>query len=485
MWLAPTCVILSMTATSCSTSGDTVFRHVDESEKVGSNEAFGELNGWALSTAALPWQRQIRIPLIGTSLPDGRQYSRWRCVGGLEDDYLIFGQQRTCVFRNICYNQSDWLFYQRPGERLPILFDHKAGMRYGFRQRHTRAGHNIDHDFVALWWKPRPWERYDLRWLSWSPLIVEDPLPKRHVALQGLHALIDAPFAYAANLGHFVWEIAFPLFVAMAQLGEYTRHLRVIQRSDFCRTDLCHKFADAFLRPLLGVHEEAIPALADLATALGQSTEPLCFDRLLVGATAAAFDSEARNEGKEPLLMLYRARVLEWHQVSMIPLASHRIVLVDKQQGKRGIKNFDEVYEEVLSSFHAIANVTRVILPVLSIMEQLHLLSRTTVAVSPCGGVSMILPFLPESAFAILINYALDTVPAKQPDDRHGECAFCSWTMEGEFWRHVPHIRKLYYQVFGPDDFEGRQMGRDSRVIVNASRIRWLIQAAFEEMQPY
>ena len=39
--------------------------------------------------------------------------------------------------------------------------------------------------------------------------------------------------------------------------------------------------------------------------------------------------------------------------------------------------------------------------------QQLRLLSRATIALSPAGGVSMILPFLPEGAHAILINYML------------------------------------------------------------------------------
>ena len=38
----------------------------------------------------------------------------------------------------------------------------------------------------------------------------------------------------------------------------------------------------------------------------------------------------------------------------------------------------------------------------------------------------MILPFLPEGSYAILINYML------HPEEpaRHGECHNCSWTME-------------------------------------------------------
>ena len=37
--------------------------------------------------------------------------------------------------------------------------------------------------------------------------------------------------------------------------------------------------------------------------------------------------------------------------------------------------------------------------------QQLHLVGRATIAVSPPGGVSMILPFMPAGAHVILINY--------------------------------------------------------------------------------
>ncbi len=54
----------------------------------------------------------------------------------------------------------------------------------------------------------------------------------------------------------------------------------------------------------------------------------------------------------------------------------------------------------------------------------------------------MILPFLPEGSYAILINYML------HPEEpaRHGECHNCSWTMEvrrtparGQRTAHAPH----------------------------------------------
>ena len=69
--------------------------------------------------------------------------------------------------------------------------------------------------------------------------------------------------------------------------------------------------------------------------------------------------------------------------------------------------------------------------------EQFRLLSETTVAVSPCGGVSMILPFLPPGAYAVLLNYMLGPgeAQARQPASCWGvlEDPLCS--PRSSLWR--------------------------------------------------
>ena len=57
----------------------------------------------------------------------------------------------------------------------------------------------------------------------------------------------------------------------------------------------------------------------------------LCFEKLLVGGSFDAFNSEALNVGKEALLALYRSRVLRWHGIDpgIVP-KEHQILLVDK-----------------------------------------------------------------------------------------------------------------------------------------------------------
>ena len=74
---------------------------------------------------------------------------------------------------------------------------------------------------------------------------------------------------------------------------------------------------------------------------------------------------------------------------------SHTILLVDKA-GKRSIHNFRQVQRHVTERFGGMAKVEVTSYAGLTMVQQLSLVARTTVAVSPCGSISMILPFLPE-----------------------------------------------------------------------------------------
>ena len=51
---------------------------------------------------------------------------------------------------------------------------------------------------------------------------------------------------------------------------------------------------------------------------------------------------EQLNHGKEPLLALYRARVLAWHGLPPAAVPSRHTILLVQKEGRRGIHNFKE-----------------------------------------------------------------------------------------------------------------------------------------------
>ena len=369
----------------------------------------------------------VRIALSGSPSTQP-EYSRWRCVGNLED--IDDFEYRACVFSNVCYEVSsaDFVFFTASNSTTPpIIYDHRKGEQHTFRQRRA-TGSAIDADFVAL----SKWVPYRPR-LSWSPRIEAGPLPSSRTMLSGLTAL-SAPFV-PTNLGHVAWDEAFPLLVAMAQLGVYTPQLRIL-RTHGCDVlkgssrRVCAKFASAFLGPLLGSRAATVYTLAQLA-AVHSNAQHVCFESLLAGGVFDAFNSEELNVGREPLLVLYRARVLAWHGVPHSrPPKQHTILLVHKE-GRRGIHNFEEGHANVVSRFgkHATVHVTS--FAGMGMAAQLRLVASTTLAISPCGGISMSAPqktrstprpHLPPLATKWSAPYALTLTPLPACTSGAGYC---------------------------------------------------------------
>ena len=196
-----------------------------------------------------------------------------------------------------------------------------------------------------------------------------------------------------------------------------------------------------------------------------------------------------QHAGKEPLLQLYRRRVLRFHGLSPTapPPREHQLLLVHKQ-GRRGIHNYEGVKAHLEGGCDGQCTGLKVLAAEfhgMTIRRQLEMVSRSTLALSPPGGVSMILPFMPEGAHVILINYMLPKERAKKATTKglsHQECAGCSWTMEAELWNHVRHVRTLFYQVWEPEDFAGRRPGRDAAVVIKLPRLSYLVRAALNAM---
>ena len=54
--------------------------------------------------------------------------------------------------------------------------------------------------------------------------------------------------------------------------------------------------------------------------------------------------------------------------------------------------------------------------------------------------------------------------------------------MESALWRHMRHVRTLFYQVWDGDDFAGRRPGRDAAVVIKLPRLAYLVRAALNAM---
>jgi len=57
--------------------------------------------------------------------------------------------------------------------------------------------------------------------------------------------------------------------------------------------------------------------------------------------------------------------------------------------------------------------------------------------------------------------------------------------LQAELWRHVRHVRKMYYQVWGPADFARGRPGRNAAVKVDPQRLGDMVETAIHEMEPF
>jgi hypothetical protein len=217
-----------------------------------------------------------------------------------------------------------------------------------------------------------------------------------------------------------------------------------------------------------------------------QKARHVCFEQLQVGGSIGVFQQAHRghNRGREALFRGFRDNVLRYHGIDpMSTPKKHKIVLVRKTSFtfKRDIKNLDEVAEFLKKAYPDIES-TIVDFSTMTVPEQLKLLMSTTILITPCGGVSATLPFLPEGSHAIITDFY---VSKTQYGFTEGE----SGSMEGGLWNHWAHFTKDYYQVRekGVDyELEGDDV-TDTRwyasTIIRLDRIKDMIDGALEDME--
>ncbi|CAF2144734.1 unnamed protein product [Rotaria magnacalcarata] len=362
------------------------------------------------------------------SLRFSNSESTWTCAGNM--NYESEWYSRTCAFKNICYNKEKkvFQFYRKPGSvRKPVLFEPKLGHIYEFNMN--------NHGFVSLVARPSHKE-------SWGPTIVEEllPSPDKVPYLEHVHVLF-LHWYVTFNLGHVTWEDIASTYFAMVRLNEYDRNAVLLEYQNY------PKRGDQFYQ----MYENLIPAFAAKVDSLDNymnnfSSPLICFQTIVAGGAQPVFsiDHESYTHGKETLLYDFRTAVLRYHGINVLNLPKrHRIVLVNKtnalRKSLRAIKNLIEVKQFINVTYPEI-QLDVIDWSRYSFSQQLHELYKTTILITPCGGISAIIPFLPEGTHAIVMDYYVNKA-AYLPGERYqvGE----SGSMEAALWYHPSRTSSL------------------------------------------
>ncbi|CAF1045362.1 unnamed protein product [Adineta steineri] len=403
-----------------------------------------------------------------------RQYSsKFRCTGSEND--IDAWKERLCVFYNTCYNKdTNQLDYFRfsPSKPKPIFYDAAKRMLYEFSKISRDTG------FVSLSTDGET---------PYAPVIVNETYPtKNFTKLYHVHTLMKTNFG-ANNIGHGLWEELGSISYSMERMNIVDRKLIIMHLNKMENTSLFRTY-----------HQYVIPALTQNSMVEFEiymksfNTKYVCFDTLIVGGqmTILKNPQTKENYGREALFYNWRSKIIQYNgfDPNFIP-KKHHIIITNKSDSLwmhsdakryRAIANLEEVEKFIRYTYPNIS--TEVIeWHTIPFDKQIEKLLHTTILITPCGGVSLILPMLPHGAHAIVMDYYV-TMPL------HGFQVGQSGSLDSAFLNHISHVRIQYYQIYGPNDYqfdfpEGRNPRNDASIVINMTRLQLLIDKALEEME--
>ena len=418
-----------------------------------------------------PYDREVAVSYFQQSSLGG--FSKFSCSGS-ENDVEAWSD-RLCVFYHTCYNSDTRRFnYFQLAQRKtkPIFYDSIKGMLYHF------TINNGDAPFLSL---------SSGGGTPWAPVAVKEAYPvKNFTRLRPLHSLMQTRFG-DGNIAHGLWEDLGSISYSLERMNVHDKNLVIMHVTKIPMTPLFRIY-----------HRYVIPALSknpmmEFETYVKSfKTKYVCFDRLIVGGQLSVFPRPLikENHGREALFHSWRSKIIQYNgfDPNFVP-QKHHIIITNKSQSfwthpaaklHRAIANLEELVKFVRLTYSNISSEV-VEWSTVPFNKQVEMLLNTTIFITPCGGVSLVLPLLPHGAHAIVMDYYAARA-------LHGFQAGSSASMEGALLNHFPHVRKQYYQVYGPQDYQFDYPGASdpreaSSVRVNMTRLQILIDKALEEME--
>ncbi|CAF2142014.1 unnamed protein product [Rotaria magnacalcarata] len=371
-------------------------------------------------------------------------YSSFRCLGGDPGDFHTEDSwgTRHCIFHNVCLHRS--------GSSSKYIIDYFYPSSVKSLSSTVIRWNNT---FLAL--------RHGANHITNGLSVVQVQLvPMNHVNQAdpncNLSYLNETYLIYQIlpdgdmNFGHVIFDDAFGLYANLKQFRE-TRynspnknHVLAFQSCSFFPghlNELCRKFTEAVF-PVISSHSlRSIDSLFNSSLNSGR----LCFRELVAGqGSSGAIGWGHNNFNRAQAFSQFRSELLLTHGISpRINPRQHHILLINKN-GRRKFNNLNEIYSAILSTpRYAGINITIVNdFKNSTITQQLQLFQTVTVAISPCGGISMLFFFLPPQSTLIVSGF-----PNLVKD------GYTAGRMESQLWDYQSHVHVTHYPVNSFDDF--------------------------------
>ena len=326
---------------------------------------------------------------------NGTEWSSYRCIGvpwyyhTLKPKVFRTNCRPTCILKNVCYSSDQKaLMFHRKDSKRPLLFDGKGKAYFEF-----------------------PGSSFSFRGLPIKVLDSPVPQPAHDTKV---HVVVQPPSYYGQNYGHIFWSWIVPISSLFHSFGvsPSDAHIALAPGNEQSPPSPYDAYAK-YLSP------NPVQRLdSDSADAAGKNRSK-CYASLIL-ADMTCEDRKKQFSGARPTVPDFFERVYKFASggTGAPPKPSRRaLITVLRKRGKRAPINHDEMVAFLSREFTGAADVLTLDVSNTSIAMQLETLARTTILVSPSGGIAMAAPFLPPGSIIVQFGFYAATIGASYDYD--------------------------------------------------------------------
>ena len=369
-------------------------------------------------------------------------------------------EKRSCVFRNLCWNGGEFVYFRDPAHPLPFEYSNAAGPQFAPPSPLLALGQMLD--------------KYEYRdWISLS--MVDGPIPASYSMADGVgadgeptvHLLVAS--SSMNNIGHELADSVWPAFGTLLETRMLALDNQVVVMEK--GAEPYGSFASLSQRP--PVKLGAIPAQTCFPWAVagnggrGLPSPPL--PSLFSWSAMQSFVFQRYGLPHGALEVPVRAHAAAAAAAARVPAdaspADGLRIVIRHKTGRHTFTNFDELVGELRRCYPS-ADVALVDPETLSFEEELRLIANATVYITPGGGGSFTAPFLSRNAILIIAaacwpgtaaGLGADTavglgIDKNNPCQAPSPAGVCCMQVERHVWSNWQYIHTEYLTYLGPVD---------------------------------
>ena len=382
------------------------------------------------------------------------------CQGGEDEPVQHRAEERTCLFKNLCYNRSahGWQYHRQPELAPPPSWTHVGTaptsgewedprVQTEFRAPVTTSSGFNEGFFVKA---------------------VDAPIPEHAQWVDGLSYFRQPLGPWANAIGHMYAEYTYPIWHAMDVFGLVTRDARVLMRDTPCNTvrptakgNKCTHFhtlmrglSDRYRDPKSVARPNFPPPRSKGSNGNGHGQQLVCYRSMLVGDGTLHGSSRRHAPESWGKFMHFWLAGIGIEPRARPP--AQRIIFVNKggtaaggahrAGANRVALNGEEVMRTLASTFNV--PVDSWVWNGETLEQEVAMLQRYSVCIAVCGGTAFSCTHLPDGASNIYVSVWSSSTASGRPGNNNN-MESVTWTWDS---RHRHYAYPVWLNETTPDD---------------------------------